>query len=206
MDGDSFNPIQNPIIAKPMQITGKDRAKPSIIQVIVSGMVTIAMVFRRPILSQTGPLSKLPIGWAMCAKPAANIGSRNLNRSNHICSSNRYFVWEIWFYFLIGRPNKKTYTATTFERHLYSNFHLDSIPSIPQSVMEWQLTGMRRILPDWKWSNFLQQSPEPENRHFKRRNWIRIDQMHFGVGFWITWGRILRNVLTCWIPSLFSIF
>lgn len=64
MLGDSFKPMQNPIIAKPMQMSGNDRANPSIIQLIVSGIVTSRIAFRRPILSHTGPLSKLPMGCA----------------------------------------------------------------------------------------------------------------------------------------------
>lgn len=65
IDGDSFRPIQNPIAAKQMQMIGNDSAKPSINHEIVSGIVTIKIVFRRPNLSQTGPLSKLPIGCAI---------------------------------------------------------------------------------------------------------------------------------------------
>lgn len=41
-------------------MTGNDCAKPSISQEIVNGTVTIKIVFRRPNLSQTGPLRRDP--------------------------------------------------------------------------------------------------------------------------------------------------
>lgn len=65
MEGDSFNPIQNPIAAKQMQMIGNDSAKPSMSHETVSGIVTIKMVFLRPNLSHTGPLNRLPIGCAI---------------------------------------------------------------------------------------------------------------------------------------------
>lgn len=70
MAGVSFNPIQNPISVKPMQISGNDWAKPKTIHVIVSGMVSISNVFRRPMRSLSGPLSNAPIGWAIYAHVA----------------------------------------------------------------------------------------------------------------------------------------
>lgn len=70
MLGDSLRPMQNPITANPIQMTENDRAKPNRIQVIVSGIVTSKIAFRRPILSHTGPLNNDPIGCAMWAKLA----------------------------------------------------------------------------------------------------------------------------------------
>lgn len=63
--GDSLIPIQNPIAAKQKQTIENDWANPSRNHVNASGMVSIKSVVRRPNLSQTMPLSKLPIGWTM---------------------------------------------------------------------------------------------------------------------------------------------
>lgn len=60
----SFKPIHSPSKMNPKQMIGNDFANPSIIQVKNSGTLTIMNDFLLPILSQTGPLSKLPIGCA----------------------------------------------------------------------------------------------------------------------------------------------
>lgn len=64
IDGVSFSPIHSPSIRNPAQMIGNDCENPSIIHEIRSGTLTTINDFRRPILSQTGPLSKLPIGCA----------------------------------------------------------------------------------------------------------------------------------------------
>lgn len=64
--------MQNPINAKPIQIAANDSAKPSVIQTIVSGMLTIKMAFRRPNFSQIAPLNKQPTGCTINEKLAEN--------------------------------------------------------------------------------------------------------------------------------------
>lgn len=73
IDGVSFKPIHSPSTMNPKQMIGNDCENPSIIQEIKSGTLTNMNDFRRPILSQTGPLSKLPIGCATCAKLAMKL-------------------------------------------------------------------------------------------------------------------------------------
>lgn len=67
-----FNPMQNPTTPNAVQSTGNDRVKPNITQEKVSGSVTNIIALRRPILSHNGPLSKLPIGWAIWENAAEN--------------------------------------------------------------------------------------------------------------------------------------
>lgn len=64
--------MQNPMAANAVQSTGNDRVKPNTIQENVSGSVTNIIALRRPILSHNGPLSKLPIGWAIWENAAEN--------------------------------------------------------------------------------------------------------------------------------------
>lgn len=77
--GASLIPMQNPITAKQMQIIENDCANPSNSHVNASGMVSINRVVRRPNLSQTMPLSKLPIGWTINEQRAKK-NCRNLKR------------------------------------------------------------------------------------------------------------------------------
>lgn len=144
IDGDSFRPIQNPIEAKHTQITGNDCANPSITQEIVNGIVTIKIVFRRPNLSHTGPLSRLPIGCAMWAKLAAN-------RWNHLLSA--IYKKKI--------SNRYTYTAMTFEWLSPKPFRLDSTLNKHQSTLELLSREKPQIRPNWKWSNFSPKLLEP---------------------------------------------
>ena len=67
-DAASSKPKQNPMSTNTAAIIKNDWLNPKVIQQIVNGTLTIRMVRRRPILSQIGPLNKLPIGWAMKAK------------------------------------------------------------------------------------------------------------------------------------------
>lgn len=127
IEGDSLRPIQNPIAAKQMQITGNVCANPSITQEMVSGMVTIKIVFRRPNLSQTGPLNKLPIGCAMWAKLAAN--KPKINK------------WK-------KKKHVLTYKAMTFELRSLKPFRLDSSRSRRQSMRESQSMEMLQIRPN----------------------------------------------------------
>lgn len=69
-DGASFNPKLNPKMVNIKQMIGNEWLKPRTIQPIVSGNCNNIMVFRRPIRSLIGPLSKLPIGCAKCEKVA----------------------------------------------------------------------------------------------------------------------------------------
>lgn len=82
----TFNPKLNPHNAKPKQTTGNDWAKPNISQAIVSGRVTNIMAFRRPILSQIGPLNKHPIGRAMYEQLAGYCESDDFSQETRTVS------------------------------------------------------------------------------------------------------------------------
>lgn len=95
-DGDVLRPMTRPIDTKPMQINGNDWAKPREIQIIVSGIVIIKMVFRRPNLSEQKPLNKSPIGLAAWTKLATKVfmGTKNYSQSivmNHFAEVVRQF-------------------------------------------------------------------------------------------------------------------
>lgn len=105
--------MQNPITAKQMQIIENDCANPSNSHVNASGMVSINRVVRRPNLSQTMPLSKLPIGWTIKEQRA----KKNCRNLKHVSKK------------LSKKEKRKIdcYKAKMTEQPLYVLFHLDSI-------------------------------------------------------------------------------
>lgn len=68
--GASFNPKLNPKMVNIKQINGNEWLNPSVIQPIANGIFSSKIVFRLPIRSLIGPLSKLPIGCAKCENVA----------------------------------------------------------------------------------------------------------------------------------------
>lgn len=99
-------------------------------------MVTNIIALRRPIRSQTGLLTKPPIGCITWAKLAAN-----------------FIKFER---IQLRMQNKWTaYTTTTFERLSLALSRLDLMRCSPRSMMELQLTGSWQIVPSSKSWDFL---------------------------------------------------
>lgn len=159
IDGVSFNPIQSPSTRKPKQTIGNDCENPSIIQEAKSGTLTTMNDFRRPILSQMGPLSKLPIGCATWAKLAIKIIDERCG-------------------FKVIR-HKTTYTATTFRLLKHESFRLDSSLCWGRLTMVSRLTARPKIGPNWRYRNSSPSSRWSKHTMLQRQYIL----MHFFAAF-----------------------
>lgn len=90
--GASFKPKQNPISTNMPEIIANDRLNPKISQQIANGMLTVIMARRRPILSQMGPLKRLPMGCAIAAKLATRSELRQTNFRLNFNSKNIFLL------------------------------------------------------------------------------------------------------------------
>lgn len=139
--------MHNPSKMNPKQMTGNDCENPSMIHEIKSGTLTHMNDFLRPILSQIGPLSKLPIGCATWAKLAMKEKRKLLVKMFNIPnrSIHRLIQTQEWL---------TAYTTMMYRLLLHESFHLDSSFYWCQLAKGSQLMEMQKIPPNWKYRSF----------------------------------------------------